>query len=196
MCRANDKLIVFNYVFNKFIEYHKSQEIKQMPESQVIETFSNTRLMKLLYLLCLESTKVKCEVGESEFNSKNLFDFFKNFRAFPNGPVLLDIYQSFDIIPGFNYIDGKFVGRKENVSIFPEQLNYIKELIDISFDRLIKHIKFEIFASRDKLIELTHKLPIWVQTYIYSPKQSMSIEKEDLIEEYAAYSGILSAYQA
>lgn len=190
MCKANDKLIVFSYAFEKFINYQKRIATSQAFDDEVFKSFSNTRLMKLMYCLCLESLVVNDEVGDDDLVMAdcNLFDFFGNFNALRNGPVLLDIYRALDIIPGFKYEDGSFIGFDEETKItIPTRLDYIKTQINQAFDRLMKNLSVSIFMDRDKLVSLTHKLPIWTKTFIYSIEKTMSIQEEDLKQEYIVY---------
>lgn len=188
MCRANDKLIAFSYVFDKFVEYQRNEVTPHWSDSEIIQSFSNTRLMKLLYCLCLESIHKEKEL---EFNETNLFSLFGEFSAFPNGPVLLDVYQSLDIVPGFRYENGRFVGyaskRVQDIQKLNNIIEKFDETLEISFRRLTARIGKELFGQREKLVELTHKLPIWIQTYLYAPKQNMSVNSHELLEEYEAY---------
>lgn len=190
MCKANDKLIVFSYTFDKFINFQKEIATSQGLDDDVFKSFSNTRLMKLIYCLCLESLVVDDKVNDHELNmtQSNLFDFFGNFSALRNGPVLMDIYRALDIIPGFKYENGSFVGFNEETKIeIPPRLNDIKTKIDQAFDRLVKNTSTSILMDRDKLVSLTHKLPIWTHTFIYSLEKTMSIQREDLKQEYIVY---------
>lgn len=198
MCKANDKLIVFSYAFDKFVDYQKRVAISQTSDDEVFKSFSNTRLMKLIYCLCLESLVDNDEVGDDDLvmAEYNLFDFFGNFNALRNGPVLLEIYRALDIIPGFKYENGRFIGFNEETKIaIPTRLDYIKTQINIAFDRLIKNLSVSIFMDRDKLVSLTHKLPIWTNTFIYSLEKIMSIQRGDLKQEYIVYRQLLNKVQ-
>ena len=136
MCRANDKLIAFSYVFDKFVEYQRNEVTPHWSDSEIIQSFSNTRLMKLLYCLCLESIHKE---NELEFIETDLFSLCGEFSAFPNGPVLLDVYQSLDIVPGFRYENGRFVGyaleRVQDTQKLKKIIGKFDETLEISFRR-------------------------------------------------------------
>ena len=191
MCKSNDKLIEFSYIFKCFFNYHKENIAQDATNSEIFETFSNTRLMKLLYFLCLESVNICGGDNDDsfEYNSENLFKYFGQFCAMPNGPVLLDIYRAMDIIPGFTYENGGFVAFNKRDINHSNILN--KSLIDRYFNAMISHMSNDLFRSRDKLVELTHDLPIWTNTFIYSSQKLMSIECDDLIDEYKEYRKLL-----
>lgn len=189
MCRANEKLIVFSYAFDKFIKYQERVVTPQASIDEVFKSFSNTRLMKLLYCLCLESLVVDDSVDDAHLvmAKQNLFDFFGNFNALRNGPVLLDVYRALDIIPGFRYENGRFIGYDEEEIKVPAKLNDIVGQIDQAFERLERNLPTSLFLDRDKLVSLTHKLPIWTNTFIYSSEKMMSIQADDLKQEYIIY---------
>ena len=78
MCKAKRKLEAFYYILTKFVARQKKITSASSDESkfreQIIDSFSNKRLMKLLYLLCLESIP-------SDFTGIGLFDIFDNMIA-------------------------------------------------------------------------------------------------------------------
>ena len=106
MCKIKSKLEVFRYILAKFVEYQMtlSSHENSNPPEEIISTFSNKRLMKLLYLLCLESVP-------SDYSSGGLFDVFDNMIAYPNGPVEQDIYDGLGLIDGVKYENGRIVIR-------------------------------------------------------------------------------------
>lgn len=188
MCKAQKKLKVFSYILGKFVELQKEKipDYRDKPESEILETFSNTRIMKLLYCLCLESLYDP----KGGINERNLFSILGAFTAFPNGPVVLDIYNALDIVPGFKYENGHFTTKTSNQTI--ELSREDTDLIDNAIIRLKNRMSSDYFISRNKLIKLTHNLPIWIQTYIYNTNKEMTLDSAALNEEYTTYKNILS----
>ncbi len=104
MCKAQDKLVIFSYILGELIKLQKDMipEDSTKTNGEILKTFSNTRIMKLLYCVCLESLYTSDnDVANENIDPNNLFEELGAFTAFPNGPVLLDIYKALDIIPGF-----------------------------------------------------------------------------------------------
>lgn len=200
MCRANDKLTLFSYTLRKLVEVHKDFNQTGIPMSsdEALSTFSNTRIMKLLYCLCLESWELSDnkDYEKTPGWSDNLFGFFGTFSALPNGPVSLQIYGALDIVPGFVYKDGHYCGFRE---LTADVLNDFKkkypgavEMVDKAVLGLRDHMSPEMFKDRNKLIELTHQLPIWQETFMFKPNKEMSISSYDLKLEYEAYKNLIA----
>lgn len=169
---------------------HKSLYHFPLSSEETLKTFSNTRIMKLLYCLCLESYGTgNKEYGETPKPTDNLFGFFGRFTALPNGPVLLSLYRELDIVPGFVYKDGHYLCEKiDNVSdVLYSEHPYAVVMVDNAICELHKHMDSELFKDRNKLIELMFKLPIWQDTFMYRIDKLMSIDSYDIKREYSAY---------
>lgn len=200
MCKANDKLTLFSYSLGKLVELHKdfyrqsTQMNTVMSSDEALLSFSNTRIMKLLYCLCLES------LGNDDENLRkdNLFGFFGAFSALPNGPVLLHVYEALDIVPGFVYKDGRFCqfrGPSDDVrSLVPKEFDEkypgVVQMVDKAAEGLREHMAPGLFMDRSKLVELTHQLPLWQETFLYKIKKEMSTTPQDLKREYEAYTNL------
>lgn len=203
MCKANDKLFLFSYILGRFVEIHREMTVSNgnaMPSKEILQSFSNTRIMKLLYCLCLESlTNLEEPQGENiRINQNNLFEFFGAFSALPNGPVLLHIYNALDIIPGFRYEEGHFQEQMlETQCLIPpkyrDRYEKIIHLIDNAVLGLQQNMKKELFMDRDKLVDLTHNLPLWKETFMYEANKEMSTTLQDLQREYEQYVLLRSA---
>ena len=80
-------MLLFSYMVDKLVDCQLNIENKNndssssgmnnhQVKSAIIKTFSNTRVMKLLYLICLESYKISKEKGNDKYNLFNLFNDF------------------------------------------------------------------------------------------------------------------------
>lgn len=202
MCKAIDKMLVFSYMVDKLVDRQLNIENKNndssssgmnnhQVKSAIIKTFSNTRVMKLLYLICLESYKISKKKGNDKYN---LFNLFNDFYAYPNGPVCLDVYNQLEKTEIYEYKDGAFTGEyKKDSSINKnvesvENFDYFNEVIDLSITYLLSDIGDETFLNRDKLVALTHKLPLWKHAYIYAKDYKLDVaSKCSLNKELDAY---------
>lgn len=180
MCKANRKLEAFRYVLTKFVAYQmkltSASSDKPMTRDETLSSFSNKRLMKLLYLLCLESISIEDEKG--------LFETFNNMIAYPNGPVEQDVYDGLGLIKGAKYEDGKLLSFDDNIDIRTEHHNKI----DAAFDKLVNHLQDDDFCNTERLINIVHSLYLWPKTYVSSSDKLMDVNnKDELIKEKKAY---------
>lgn len=190
MCKAKRKLEAFYYILTKFVARQKKITSASSDESkfreQIIDSFSNKRLMKLLYLLCLESIP-------SDFTGIGLFDIFDNMIAYPNGPVEQDVYDGLELIPDVQYNEGKFINLP---AVFNGSLETrCREMIDVAFEKLTQHINEEQFANTNYLIDIVHNLYLWPKTYVSSSESKLIQVRdiEELIKEKSIYDKIVLA---
>lgn len=182
MCKENDRLNAFSYALEELVKIHK-EKYGLSSIQEALKSFSNTRIMKLFYCLCLESIVIKNEI----VSSIGLFELFGCFYAFPNGPVLRDIYYILDKVPGFKYEDGHFSKYEDgHISDMGVPDSY-KILINDSVFKLFNNLGSGLFNDRNKLVELTHKLPLWRDAFLYKANKEMSIDPKDLKKEYDRY---------
>lgn len=144
------------------------------PPEEIISTFSNKRLMKLLYLLCLESVP-------SDYSSVGLFDVFDNMIAYPNGPVEQDIYDGLGLITGVKYENGRIVDLKDcgNINVS----DFISQQIDDALKNLVDRIGLSKFTDTEYLINVVHSLYLWPKIYVSSSdSKSMRFSKDNIQE--------------
>lgn len=177
MCKANRKLEAFHYILTKFVTRQK-ELTPASSDMEVFNSFSNKRLMKLLYLLCLESV-------HPERSDKGLFNIFDNMIAYPNGPVEQDVYDGLGLIDGVKCQDGKFIELPylDNKTLKSEYSN----MIDLAFDKLVNHLKGNSFSNTDYLINVVHSLYLWPKTYVSSASKKMDTKFPELEKEIKAY---------
>ena len=187
MCKANRKLEAFRYILTKFVEHQmklsSASSDKPMTREDAISSFSNKRLMKLLYLLCIESVSVE--------DGKGLFAVFDNIIAYPNGPVEQDVYDGLGLIKGARYEDGKLLSFDYNTG----DRTAFHDKIDTVFSKLVTHLKIDVFCDTEKLIDIVHRLYLWPKTYFSSSEKSMSVDNiDELIKEKQTYEQILLTF--
>lgn len=178
MCKANRKLEAFRYILTKFVAHQmklaSASSDKSMSREDAIRSFSNKRLMKLLYLLCLESVPSDC-------SNVGLFEIFDNMIAYPNGPVEQDVYDGLGLIKGVKYENGRLLSFNDNVDT--REVLYNKEpynKIDTAFKKLLNHIKGDCFSNTEYLINIVHSLYLWPKTYVSSSaSKTMDIAIKD-----------------
>lgn len=177
MCNFRKKKELFQYfvrkVVGRFLDINEDFQLK----IEVPEDFTNTKFMKLLYCLCLES------YGE-DTPSMELFDVFNNMKAYPRGPLEVDIYNSLSTIDGLKYEDGRIT--EIAISEVIEQNEHY--LIDHAVERLVE--RKLLSKSADALIDITHQLPIWNETYNYVDDKRMKINFFSLEREWNAYKNL------
>ncbi len=161
MCKAKLKLQAFSYVLLKLVELQREMDpaCRDKSDRDVIQMFSNTRLMKLLYLLCLEGyndAKTKEHIGS--------FFLFDRMLAYPNGPVEQDVYDGLSIIPHTKYDGDHFTDIDSNAIKSDQYLSTTyKHWIDNAIGNM-QRLK-DIFNNQNLLIDLVHRLYIWPKVY-------------------------------
>lgn len=165
-----NKLDTFSYMIGRFIDWEeeirKEKEEKETSPEEILEGFSQTRLMKLLYFTCLASFENK--------KGFDLFRIFNNFEAYPKGPVEVDVYSNRSGLPGFEY-NGFYLEKLSDEAVKIS----IDIAVKISIDRAINFLKqkkdsFNMLDT-DFLVELSHKLPLWSMAY-FSTSNQLNIE--------------------
>lgn len=186
MCNAQNKLEVFRYIITKFVARQK-ELTPTSSDVEVFGSFSNKRLMKLLYLLCLESVPSNCsDVG--------LFKIFDNMIAYPNGPVEQDLYDGLGLIEGIQYRDGKFIKLPDRNTLIID--NNIQKIIDNAFNKLVNHLKGDKFSDTEYLINIVHSLYLWPKTYVSSSaNMTMNIAINDENEKFPELEKEIKAYR-
>ncbi|WP_172919570.1 type II toxin-antitoxin system antitoxin SocA domain-containing protein [Capnocytophaga canis] len=171
-----NKLDTFSYMIGRFVDWEKEirkeKEEKETSSEEILEGFSQTRLMKLLYFTCLASFEDKEDIG--------LFSIFNNFEAYPKGPVEVDVYSNRSELTNFKY-NGFYLEKlsdDEAVKVF------IDEAVKISIDRAINFLKqkkdsFNMLDT-DFLVELSHKLHLWNMAY-FSDSNQLDIENKEYL---------------
>ncbi|MFJ1323613.1 type II toxin-antitoxin system antitoxin SocA domain-containing protein [Capnocytophaga canis] len=144
-------------------EIRKEKEEKETSPEEILEGFSQTRLMKLLYFTCLASFENK--------KGFDLFRIFNNFEAYPRGPVEVDMYSNRSELTNFKY-NGFYL---EKLSDNEDVKISIDIAVKISIDRAINFLKqkkdsFNMLDT-DFLVELSHKLPLWSMAYFSTSNQ-------------------------
>lgn len=184
MCKAERKLEAFRYILTRFVA-HQRVLTPASSDVEVFNSFSNKRLMKLLYLLCLESVPYE---GLDEIG---LFKVFDNMIAYPYGPVEQDVYDGLWLIKGVEYKDGKFesLPNEDNGGDIEHELQCS---IDTAFDKLVDRLG-NTFLDTERLINIVHSLYLWPKTYVSSSDKSMDVNnKDELIKEKNVYKQIVS----
>ena len=161
-------------------------EVGTLNESgQVVldSTMTNTRVMKLLYCLCLES----CEYSKY-FGGSNLFKFFTAFKAYPKGPLEVELYNNIGALAGVSYKDGRIESCEQYVI---DETNSIALMIRY----ICRSTRFGILLNKsvDELVELTHKLFIWREAMVCSNDKVMRTDRDDYLDlELTKYIRLLS----
>lgn len=184
MCIFNTKLKAFGYILSLFVAHQiriaDEFYAMELDDDKLCRTFSNKRIMKLLYLLCLES------VSEKDRDC-GLFKIFNKMIAYPYGPVEQDVYDSLGFIPLTTYKDGQFTK-------LPDLENYLQEVpltddvknsIDVAFEKLAKSLSKDDFLNRDELIKKIHNLCLWARIYMFKSYDNrlMPVSDYEAIEE-------------
>ena len=184
MCIFNTKLKAFGYILSLFVAHQRriAKEFCAMElyDDKLCKTFSNKRIMKLLYLLCLESVSVKDR-------DCGLFNIFNKMIAYPYGPVEQDLYDSLNFIPLTTYKDGQFTKLPDldeylhEVALTVE----VKNSIDTAFEKLAKSLTKDDFLNRDELIKKIHNLCLWSRIYMFKSYDNrlMPVSDYEAIEE-------------
>ena len=93
MCDVRKKLILFDYAITEFV--NKIAELKKESKEKVLESFTTTRIMKLMYFASLLSVKLTLEYSQTPFSILN------NWIAYGNGPVEDDVYRKLSYLPSY-----------------------------------------------------------------------------------------------
>ncbi len=191
MCNLNKKLILFDYMVGKFVEWDKEITNRSHAETdEILKSFGFTRYMKLLYFTCLESVDLERQEEEEEYN---LFNTFDTFFAYQNGPVEDHVYNNRSFL--FNYeFKGDFLEtlknttdplEKERVDIYNTNIKGIYKKDVTLIDRAIASLKRKKnfpMADTQALISLSHNLKLW-KSAIVLPFPKLDICSENLWEE-------------
>lgn len=175
MCKATDKLKWFSYILYELNLLYQNNINLADDKVEVSTELTNKKIMKLLYFLCLESVVIDAR--------DNLFSTFDNFVAYPKGPVEKDVYRYIDIIPNVIYQDSymKYITTRKFDTLDIERRN----LINISFNNLSNRLSSETIKDVNKLVEISHCSPSWINAYNFSIDKLMDLS--NLQEEYEKY---------
>lgn len=182
MCKANLKLQAFSYVLFKLVGLQRDMNpaCREKSDQEIIQMFSNTRLMKLLYLLCLEGYE------EARRNDREgSFFLFDRMLAYPNGIVEQDVYDALPLIPHTEYDGNHFIDIDSDILKKLENLPEYR-WINNAVGRL-GNLKSEIFNNQCLLIDLVHRLPNWRQVYSPLSLNAISIDDNTLSTELRKY---------
>jgi hypothetical protein len=181
MCDVRKKLILANVVIEKYKNWQMN--IGQVNEEDVLNGFSTTLLMKLLYLSCLFAVK---KAKQATTYRKTPFGVLDKWVAFENGPIEDGIYAALSYQPPFatvSYDISKEDGYKYSLSTNIKKINEYygcklqeqdndvlnkliekfdlaneKEQIEDGFDMLIETIRSKIDVFSPDKHELTEYL--------------------------------------
>ncbi len=128
MCLLRRKLIVFDYVIGKLVDWDRN--VNGRTEQESLKLLSNIRLMKGLYSICVGSIRPALDMGGGTIDLTNqleqtvtvvplqpmqipqtgrlgntLFDLYNNFRAYPRGPVEADAYGNLSSLIRYTLYD-------------------------------------------------------------------------------------------
>lgn len=116
-----------------------------------------------------------------------------------------------DKVPGFEYKDGHFCEFKNSLIVLEQRIdnlstlgrndklvelidnhtiivpNSYRDIIDSSINKLFTNLGMDVFKDRNKLVSLTHMLPLWKWAFLWDPTKKMSIKPTDLAKDYKKY---------
>lgn len=227
MCKLRRKLLMFDYMIGKFVEWENDNkalsELSQDEINNSLTKMTGVRSMKLLYFVCLSSivkkiNKDEIDKEEFDFENDNLFNLYNNFVAMPRGPVEDDVYSNRSMLLRFKFENGfwavadKFdeyipftypkvtmehfngvsgiktlildeeMQRHENNRDSEVPLINIKSIIDSGIDYLKEIIDKFPFDDSDKLVNMTHSLPLW-NDYFRNEEKKYALTKSELVRE-------------
>lgn len=172
MCNQQEKLPIFAFTLKSLVELQlqyengdsglekkDSEKYSTEDYNRALKSFSNTRIMKLLYFTCLESVTEK----EGKIENIGLFEYFDNFRAYDRGPVEVDIYMLLSKISGFLYEAGQYVAinMDEIKSVVSQISPNVRNMVENAVAKLKEKFSKEIFTNTQKLVDRAHQLPLW-----------------------------------
>lgn len=190
MCKFSIKSQLFRYLVQQIsckYSYDNTADVIDFCNTEKIDVpqkYSNTFLMKCLYFACLESC-----VGKE--NDLGLFKIFDNMKAYPRGPLEYDIYENFANIEGLVYEDGRIskVEKKSSKDFEEGNQIYVKQ-IDSAVENLRAHGTLKM--SVRELIDMSHKLYLWSESYNFSNNRDIIITPEAIQKEVGQYLHYLS----
>lgn len=232
MCKLRRKLLLFDYIISRLIEWqayleypHPStirfDELSREEINACLKSFSGVRLMKMLYLICLNS------VHEQTNNIQpTLFGLFDDYVAMPKGPVEDAVYSNRSVLLRYEFSNGvlkliesypeHFIFNYPNINprrfnedglyklrIFEEEImnpnnNHPNETslneYKNSIDTSIQALR-EMhdlpFQNVNKLIDITHKMPLW-NKFFNTEDRRFVLTLEDLKKEKDSFIALIS----
>lgn len=163
----SNKYEAFKYILSKLIFLQKElnrRERKEMSDEQVLNKFTNVRIMKLLFFIVILDKK------------RTLSRIFNNFVAYPKGPVEEDVYS-----------DIKSKGGIEGYKNLLDNLN-IDNDIKQQIDHIFKNRRYSILTllrhSELGLIEISHESLSWKKAW-YDGRGRMDnySENDNMVKE-------------
>lgn len=163
-------------ITQRYFEFFRDTVRVTFPRYYVFVEESATWWMKTLYFTCLYS--VTPSTDEKPLDP-GLFSIFKNWQAYPNGPVSLESYQVFQdmaTLIGDYYSDDDQIEYEKCLQISDAVLN------------LIRNEEYrKIAADKNEIVNLVRELYLWKNSYIFETKKmfishdkSLEIEFEKL----------------
>lgn len=113
MCQIRKKLLLFDYMIGKFVEWDTGRLLEESSaelKNNSLEKLTGVRLMKLLYFVCLQSAvnvydNIRNNVAMAYPN--HLFKVYDSYVAMPKGPVEDDMYSNRSILFRFRFRDNR-----------------------------------------------------------------------------------------
>nr|DAF19469.1 MAG TPA: hypothetical protein [Caudoviricetes sp.] len=123
MCRLRRKLLLFDYIIGKLVEWQAKRDFVQLSvneTNEILSTFKGKRLMKLVYFICLEDTLLVKENNDDFSVEDTLFGTFDNHVAMPAGPAENTLYSNRSILFRFDFSTGEL----RVANSFTDQIKY------------------------------------------------------------------------
>lgn len=164
----------FNVTQRYFVFFQK--EIKKIYSNNSIKVEdSATWWMRTLYFTCLSSV----EFSIDDIFDCGLFSIFPNWQAYPNGPVNVESYQTFQqmaILEGDYHCDDLMCSVD------------MCDKITKSINNLLKNSVFlSIASNKDDLINLSRDLYLWREAYITERKKLYVLDDIQMNIEYMMF---------
>lgn len=218
MCLLRKKLLLFDYTIGKLIEWDR--EVNKRKAEESLLNFSNTRLMKCIYAICLMSVEGSKQLEDT------IFKIFDDFVAYPKGPLEEEIYTNrsslirYDVLYNAELHKTRLIENKTYKEEFwvnyhlgleefttdsskalfrliekEQGLKNIIQKVDESIDKLSNWANFP-FNDRIELINSTH-LGLWYDAYYNSTDKKLITNDLELLKhelhEFKSYVNKLTA---
>lgn len=232
MCKLRRKLLLFDYIISRLVEWQACLEygrpattrfcdLSKEEINACLKSFSGVRLMKMLYLICLNS------VNEQTQNIQNtLFGLFDNYVAMPKGPVEDAVYSNRSVLLRFEFSNGvlklnetypeHFIFNYPDIdkrrfdedglyklAIFDEEIRNLHNNHEgeTTLGEYKEYIDTSIQALREKrdlpfqnvnkLIDITHKMLLW-NKFFNTEDRRFVLTLEDLKKEKDSFKNLIS----
>jgi uncharacterized phage-associated protein len=145
------KLIAFEYLVYKFMEWHE----QNCPSERVELAFSKLKVIKLHFFATAISTNP---------DEDGLLNVFNNFHALPYGHVESEIYDNLHLAKSIT-VDKYSVLRNNVDASYFDCINDIKFQLDNSIYSLQEKNKLLVGYNAMELVELSHSWYSWKTTF-------------------------------